>query len=685
MKSMKKISFSALIIATTLLFLTSCSLFNGGVTDEKALEDIAGEWVRVRSNNPVNDGMVVTVVDDQGTVTAEPRSSFTIGTVKWDQIVPVDEDRFDYLELGSDGSYYDAAMEVFNDTIFITVVSTGAGNVQKYVRMSAYTDPGPSAETITLDCSGINSATELKNSAAAIDYIIPSGCVLDVTEDLTIEAGTVIQMEENSGIGVYDNGSIKALGTGAEPIVIKGADDVEGYWRGIHIETNTLDNQFDYVQVSNAGSNYVYCCNTKASVFLKGGKISMKNSTISKGAEIGLYADGNADLREFENNTITTHKGYPLAMHLERTGQLDGTDSDFSGNEKDFAFVYSGTTDLETSVSALNIPYLYEGEVFDIIVPVEYQAGVEVAFEENAGIGVYDNGSLKISGVAGNIVKFRGADAVKGFWRGIHIETSSTKNDFDYFSMSDAGGNYVYCCNTIASLYLKDGNLSMNHVTIANGASYGIATGSGFEFSEFTSNEITTHKKEPLYISLTQADMMDEATDYTGNEQDYVRINNTNLETRSQLAALNVPYLVTNGIVVDITEGLTLDPGVQLVFEENAGMGVYDNGSLNAVGTASNRISIRGKEDITGYWRGIHTETSSLSNELAYVDLKNGGGNYVYCCNDKANLFVKSGSFSLSNSTISKSGGCGVTVKAAGTLTESGNTYSDNTDGHICN
>ena len=118
-------------------------------------------------------------------------------------------------------------------------------------------------------------------------------------------------------------------------------------------------------------------------------------------------------------------------------------------------------------------------------------------------------------------------------------------------------------------------------------------------------------------------------------------------------------------------------------FSESAGLGVYDNGILKAEGTAGNPIIFNGKQNIKGYWRGIHTETPG--NRMSYVTVQHAASNYVYCCNEKAGIIVKDGDLNISNSNILDNDGCGIFVKSGATLTESGNTFSNNTDGHICN
>lgn len=687
---LSKLSFFALI--SILLFSTSCDLFRGpdpepDPDDTKAnVEDLAGTWVRVLSNAAINDGMQVTVTGNQGVVTDPATGQFSQGSIKWKDITgsTVTDDEFEHEELGSDGNYYPATMFVDGDTLRVTVLNAGSGNIQRWVISDKYTEPA--ATTTVLSCDDITSATTLTNSEAAVDYRVPSGCVLDVSAALTIEPGTVIEFEENSGIGVFDNGSINAVGTAAQPIIMRGLDNTPGTWRGLHIETNSLNNQFDYVTVEGAGSNYVYCCNVSASVFLKGGRMSIKNSTLANGASYGLYANGAAILENFVNNSITTHSDYPLYLDIERLGELDGMGSDFTGNTKDLAFVLHSDMDKEGSIPKLNVPYLMEGEVFDIREALTIESGIEMKFEANGGLGVIGNGSLKITGTAGEPVKIGGEQAVEGFWRGIHIETNSINNDFNYVQISDAGSDYVYCCNTEATLYLKDGKLALKNSTISNGNGYGIATQSDFTFGDFAKNTITTHKKEPLYVTAVQIGQLDGlGSDFSGNDEDYLLIYRDRLSEEATWKETNVPYLVESNTVIDIVEPITFEPGVSVKFEANAGMGVFDNGTFKAIGTAAKGISFTGKEDVSGYWRGIHSETNSTNNVLEYVTISNPGSNYVYCCNPAAGLFLRDGTMDVKNSTFTKSGGCGIFVRSNATLTESNLTFSENVEGDICN
>ncbi|MEL6804616.1 MAG: hypothetical protein AAFO91_12640, partial [Bacteroidota bacterium] len=326
-------------------------------------------------------------------------------------------------------------------------------------------------------------------------------------------------------------------------------------------------------------------------------------------------------------------------------------------------------------------------KVLDVKEAIEFEAGTDIFVSENGGIGVFDNGALKLSGTASANVLIRGKEPVAGYWRGIHMETSSLKNQFSYAQISEAGSDYVYCCNDIATVFLKAGKLAMDHTTLLNGDGYGLLVKEAAELREYQANTITSHNDFPIYIHAERIGELDgSASDYSGNvgDHDYVAIFTSTTENATTFPKNNVPYLVITNTVLNFKEPLKIDAGVEVVFEQNAGMGIYDNGTFNVIGTASEKIIFRGRENVSGYWRGIHTETTSSENRMDHVELRNAASNYVYCCNDFAGLLVKSGTMEVTNSYIADNDGCGIFVKSGGTLTEAGNTFANNTDGNIC-
>ncbi|MBX2842679.1 MAG: hypothetical protein KTR26_12990, partial [Flammeovirgaceae bacterium] len=82
-----------------------------------------------------------------------------------------------------------------------------------------------------------------------------------VTGNLAINSGLIISPGVTFGFAsdkrfwVDDEGYLNAIGTEASPIVFTGKDETVGYWKGLVIWTNNLDNKLDYVEVSYGGSS----------------------------------------------------------------------------------------------------------------------------------------------------------------------------------------------------------------------------------------------------------------------------------------------------------------------------------------------------------------------------------------------------------------------------------------------
>lgn len=80
-----------------------------------SLDHIQGNWVRVESNNPSNDGMRIRVEGDRATITAMPprgSSRFHVGQVVWQDLSTFDSGSGSLEVRGSDGAYYLSEMTI---------------------------------------------------------------------------------------------------------------------------------------------------------------------------------------------------------------------------------------------------------------------------------------------------------------------------------------------------------------------------------------------------------------------------------------------------------------------------------------------------------------------------------------------------------------------------------------------
>jgi len=481
----------ASFLALTLLFafVSSCTLVEdpeepSGSGDLSALQ---GDWYLVDGNNPNALGMHVDIDVDEGTVIDPASTSLNAGDTKWRNIRQTGDDEFEHEELGSDRNYYPATMEIVGDTALeIRVQAAGAGNVQSWRR-----NP-PSIPATVLDRNYFADGEDrtLVNTLAAIDYRVTG--VMDITVAVTIEPGVVIEFEEDAGFGVYDSGSLNAVGTASQPIVFQGSSSTKGYWRGIHLETNSVNNQLEHVQLSDAGSDYVYCCNPVASLYLKDGSAELGNLSITNGAGYGIATGNDFIMKRIDQTDISGHEDYPVSVSAEQLGAFSAGNYDFTGNDEDFIYVYNSAIREETTWYPCGLPFLVEN-VIDITRPLTIEPGTEVAFAENAGLGVYDNGSINAVGTPEDRIRFSGKEAVPGYWRGIHVETNSNNNRFEYVELGGGGSNYVYCCNEVANLLVKRGQFTLQNSFIYDSGACGVFIIPNAEFIEsgntFANNE----------------------------------------------------------------------------------------------------------------------------------------------------------------------------------------------------
>ncbi len=117
-----------------------------------------------------------------------------------------------------------------------------------------------------------------------------------------LNRGVTIAFGENAGLGVYDEGELSVIGTEGDPVIFRGLQDVQGYWRGIHTQTDNSANLLWHVDLRNAGSNYVYCCNEPAGLYVKGGQMRVQDSRITDNGGCGIYYGVSATLVQTGNS-----------------------------------------------------------------------------------------------------------------------------------------------------------------------------------------------------------------------------------------------------------------------------------------------------------------------------------------------------------------------------------------------
>jgi hypothetical protein len=125
-----------------------------------------------------------------------------------------------------------------------------------------------------------------------------------IEKNLEIAPGVIIEFETGTGIILGSpgvdciplTGSINAVGTAENMIILRGANDGQGTWIGIGINSGSDANVFDFVEISGGGSEQLYNAGGKGNIVLQcEAKLTMTNSSISDSAGWGVdFVDGGA-------------------------------------------------------------------------------------------------------------------------------------------------------------------------------------------------------------------------------------------------------------------------------------------------------------------------------------------------------------------------------------------------------
>ena len=122
-----------------------------------------------------------------------------------------------------------------------------------------------------------------------------------------------------------------------------------------------------------------------------------------------------------------------------------------------------------------------------------------------------------------------------------------------------------------------------------------------------------------------------------------------------------LPYIVLGGVSVDAGSALTVEPGVEVRFDQYRGLDI--RGRLVAVGTAQQPITFTGTSAIKGWWDGIRVEgyedAPSVGSRLDYVTVEYGGYGY-------ADIYTFWGQVTISHSIIRLSSQDGVFAQLGG-------------------
>ncbi|AYN66366.1 hypothetical protein D1013_02700 [Euzebyella marina] len=340
---------------------------------------------------------------------------------------------------------------------------------------------------------------EVSMALVNVPYRFVQSTRYDIKNNLNIEPGNILEFTSGAGFRLGEaasdcsnaSGSLNATGNMANPITFRGVTSGIGTWLGIGFNSSSPNNKLIYCQISGGGSDGIYNASTfAANITLQcDSRVTIQNTTISESGEFGIYVlDDDAELEDFQENTLSDNELAPVWLHLPQVNQLDPATSYANGNGRTYIQVEGdAVTDADLVIKKLDVPYRIDTDLSGRETYVEkaitIEAGTILEFETGAGLVlgspgvdcIPTTGSLNAQGTMEESIIFRGASEGQGTWLGIGINSSSSENLFTYCEIIGGGAEQMYNAGGQGNIVMTCGaNLTLQNSSVKDSGGWGI-------------------------------------------------------------------------------------------------------------------------------------------------------------------------------------------------------------------
>lgn len=479
----------------------------------------------------------------------------------------------------------------------------------------------------------INSNTTWTNHVSdpdVPDYHITAN--IGVNAQLMIEPGVLVHVDEDLGIWVNAEGTLMAEGSAGNEVVMTSSNEAgQLHWKGILVYSADASNKLEHTiiryagnsEFNHSGSNYAHA------VGVEDGRISLMNTTIEQSAAYGFFHHS-GEIGDFGQNHFEANADYGMRIQASQVGKIDNA-STFA-NADNAINIYSSALDAssETSWTALagDARYYVSGDV-DIDSYLEIMPGALFDFAENVDLVVRSTGVLVADASEGETIVFTSKEASAGIhWQGLFVNSNDARNLLSNVEVSYAGNSEwdFSGTNYIAGIGIENGRIGLVNTTVSNSKDYGLYFHSG-SFTQFESNTFMDNGGHAIALMMEQAGAIDGNTTFSGNGWDGVSIYGSTMTEDATWAALSGDAMYRATAWIYAEAGLTLEPGVEIAFDEDKALIIKSNGYLVANGSSGNEINFTSSNEAGMiYWAGIWIQSADARNEINHAMVNLAGG-----------------------------------------------------------
>ncbi|PIJ61264.1 right-handed parallel beta-helix repeat-containing protein [Mesotoga sp. H07.pep.5.3] len=515
-------------------------------------------------------------------------------------------------------------------------------------------------------------------------YLVRATITISPNVILTIEPGVEVLIVQNQDFIV--NGTLRAVGNEANPIVFTGTAQVPGWWRSINIQGEGSA-FLEWCEVSFAGAS------TGAGILKAGsGSLRLVNSVVRRVMGDGLRISAGYSSFESINNTFMYNtNGVRLGINASYSDQS----STFISNQVDIHLDGGAITGIVKWGASSDYSMTVTGDIsINAGASLEVAPGTVVKLRQNNRFLVY--GQLQARGKEDQQIYFTdlrddtvGGDANRdgsetiaeeGWWRSINIQNEGSAV-LEWCTLAYGGRS-----DGATLLKSGTGSIRISNSAIVRSSGDGLRVAAGYSLFESSDNYFG-YNSIGIRLGINSS-FSDFTSRFESNDLD-VHLDGGTISSSVVWGASSEYSMVTGGdVVVAAGASLKVMPGTVIKLRQNNRILVY--GHLEAAGQESAPIYFTDfRNDLvggdanrdgeatvpaSGWWRSISLLTEGTANfehcTIGYLGVS-----------DMAGVIKSStGTFSILNSTIHDVTGDGLRIdNSAGSAEVKYSTLSYNT------
>jgi len=356
----------------------------------------------------------------------------------------------------------------------------------------------------------------------------------------------------------------------------------------------------------------------------------------------------------------------------------------------------SGTITTDSTLTAAQNYVVTGGLTISDGATLTIEPGVHLPFQSGAGLYVDPDAVLDADGTSSEPITMTATEGNEqsGWWQGVFSFSAEPNNLLDHVEVRHAGSGSPSTVDDGGVVVAGGSALTVTNSTIAQSGADGLLLHEeNSTLDGFSNNTFSGNAEAPVNIPFTNIGVIDGGS--TVPDGKTIRIWGGTITGSRDVTvnALNAdtPYRFARGATIGASSGgassVTINPGVEMTFESDAGLYVSSGSVLSAEGTAEDPITMTATEGNAqpGWWQGVFVFSNDANNLLDHVEIRHTGSGSPNTVGDGGVVVAGGSAVTLTNSTIAQSAAYGLLL-TEGNATLDGfasNTFSNNADAPI--